>query len=97
MNISCWNDQVLYNDEFPCGNTDKKGKSEGFDSYDRPSNLTKIGFKSSIFQPFWPWNGWHRKAIGHLLDAMSSFVHHFKSIGEFKQSYSPETLNSGQN
>ena len=23
MNISGWNDQVLYNDEFPCGNTDK--------------------------------------------------------------------------
>ena len=24
----------------------KQGKSEGFDSRDRPSNLTKIGFKS---------------------------------------------------
>ena len=34
----------------------KKGKSEGFDSCDRPSNLTQIGFKSSIFQPVWPWN-----------------------------------------
>ena len=30
---------------------DKQGKSEGFDSCDRPSNLTQIGFKSSIFQP----------------------------------------------
>ena len=29
----------------------KQGKSEGFDSCDRPSNLTQIGFKSSIFQP----------------------------------------------
>ena len=29
----------------------KQGKSEGFDSCDRPRNLTKIGFKSSIFQP----------------------------------------------
>ena len=28
----------------------KQGKSEGFDSCDRPSNLTQIGFKSSIFQ-----------------------------------------------
>ena len=27
----------------------KQGKSEGFDSCDRPSNLTQIGFKSSIF------------------------------------------------
>ena len=34
----------------------KQGKSEGFDSCDRPSNLTRIGFKSSIFQPVWPWN-----------------------------------------
>ena len=29
----------------------KQGKSEGFDSCDRPSILTQIGFKSSIFQP----------------------------------------------
>ena len=29
----------------------EQGKSEGFDSCDRPSNLTQIGFKSSIFQP----------------------------------------------
>ena len=34
----------------------QQGKSEGFDSCDRPSNLTLIGFKSSIFQPLWPWN-----------------------------------------
>ena len=35
---------------------DKQGKSEGFDSCDRPRNLTQIGLKSSIFQPVWPWN-----------------------------------------
>ena len=29
----------------------EQGKSEGFDSCDRPSNLTQIGFKSYIFQP----------------------------------------------
>ena len=34
----------------------EQGKSEGFDSCDRPSNLTQIRFKSSIFQPVWPWN-----------------------------------------
>ena len=34
----------------------KQGKSEGFYSCDRPSNLTQIGFKSSIFQPMWPLN-----------------------------------------
>ena len=34
----------------------KQGKSEGFDSCDRPSNLAQIWSKSSIFQPVWPWN-----------------------------------------
>ena len=31
----------------------EQGKSEGFDSCDRPSNLAQFGFKSSIFQPVW--------------------------------------------
>ena len=54
-----------------------QSKSEGFDSCDRPSNLTQIWFKSSIFRPLWPWNLMddHRKK--------NSFVFHFK-IGEFK-------------
>ena len=34
----------------------EQGKSEGFDSCDRPNNLTQMGFKSSILQPMWPWN-----------------------------------------
>ena len=34
----------------------EQGKSEEFDSCDRPSNLTQIGFESSIFQPVWPLN-----------------------------------------
>ena len=34
----------------------KQGKSEGFDSCDRPSNLAQMWSKSSIFQPVWPWN-----------------------------------------
>ena len=34
----------------------KQDKSEGFDSCDRPCNLTQIWSKSSIFQPVWPWN-----------------------------------------
>ena len=33
-----------------------QSKSGGFDSCDWPSNLTQTGFKSSIFQPVWPWN-----------------------------------------
>ena len=35
--------------------TRQQGKSEGFDSCDRPSNLTQIGLKLSIFQPVRPW------------------------------------------
>ena len=37
------------------------------------------------------------KNIGHLFCTTSSFVHHFKSIGECKLNYSLETLNLGQN
>ena len=62
----------------------KQGKSEGFDSGDRPSYF-KLGFKSSIFSAHvtlkfdgWPWKK------GQFFYIMSSFVHHFKSIGEFK-------------
>ena len=41
---------------------------------------------------------WHRKTIRHLFYTTSNFVHHFKSIGEFKiWSHSPEMLNSGKN
>ena len=39
-----------------CNLTLKQGKSEGFDSCDRPSNLTQIGLKSWNNQPAWPWN-----------------------------------------
>ena len=46
-------------------------------------------------------DGWPWKTIGHLSFAVSSFVQHFKAIGEFKLepgnwSYSPETPNLGQ-
>ena len=33
--------------------------------------------------------------MGHLFCTTSSFVHHFKAIGEFKLSYSPETPKFG--
>ena len=32
----------------------------------------------------WKYDGRPQKTIGHLLYTMSSFVHHFKAIGEFK-------------
>ena len=48
----CWNRRSRYLAE---KRNHKQGKSEGFDSCDLPSNLTQTGFKSSIFQPVWPW------------------------------------------
>ena len=64
----------------------EQGKSEGFDSCDRPSNLAQIWSKSSIFLSLvtLKFDGWPWKTIGHLFYTTSSFVHHFKSIDEFK-------------
>ena len=64
----------------------KQGKSEGFDSCDRPSNLAQIWSKSSFFSArvTLKFDVWPRKIIGHLFYTTSSFVYHFKSIGEFK-------------
>ena len=69
------------------GNNDKQGKSEGFESCDRPivrkrPIWVKIGdVLSRVTLKFagWPW-----KTIGHLSFAVSSFVQHFIAIGEFK-------------
>ena len=76
----------------------KQGKSEGFDSCNRFSNLTQIGFKSSIFQPVWPWkfDGWPRKIIGHFY-ITSSFLHHLKPLGESKLELLSGNSQSGQN
>ena len=62
----------------------KQGKSEGFDSCDWPSNLnldSNCRFFSLCDLEIW-W--WPQKTIGHVFYIMSSFVNHFKSIGEFK-------------
>ena len=69
------------------GNDMKQGKSEGFESCDRPivrklPIWVKIGdVLSRVTLKFdgWPW-----KTIGHLSFAVSSFVQHFIAIGEFK-------------
>ena len=66
---------------------EKQGKSEGFESCDRPivrkrPIWVKIGdVLSHVTLKFdgWPW-----KTIGHLFFAVSSFVQHFIAIGEFK-------------
>ena len=43
-------------------------------------------------------DGWPKKTIGHFFCTMSSIVHHFKSIGEFKlELQSRKKLNSDRN
>ena len=40
-----------------------------------------VDFSASVALKF---DGWSRKTIGHFFYTTSSFVHHFKSVGEFK-------------
>ena len=75
----------------------KQGKSEGFDSCDRASNLkldSKRNFSARVTVKF---DGWPRKTIGHFFYTTSSFVHHFKSIGEFKLDLQSRNVQSGSN
>ena len=55
---------------------------KGFDSCDRPSNRTQIGFKIIDFSApvTLKFDGSPQKTIGHFFYTMSSFVHYFKSI-----------------
>ena len=78
----------------------KQGKSEGFESCDRPivrkrSIWVKIGdVLSRVTLKFdgWPW-----ETIGHLFNATSSFVHHFVAIGAFKLELQSGNAQSGSN
>ena len=45
----------------------------------------------------WKLDGWPSKTIGHLLDATSSFLHHFVAIGEFKLELQSGNAKSGSN
>ena len=53
-----------------------KGKSDGFDSW---IQIVDISVRMTL-----KFNEWPCKTIGHLFYAMSSFVHYFKAISEFK-------------
>ena len=57
----------------------KQGKSEGFNSCDRPSNLTQIGLNSSIFQPVWPWN-----LMDDLKNNRAPFLCYFEHFASFR-------------
>ena len=65
----------------------EQGKSEGFESCDRPivrkcPIRVKIG--DVLYRMTLKFDGWPWKTIGHLSFAVSSFVQHFIAIGEFK-------------
>ena len=62
----------------------KQGKSEGFESCDRPivrkrPIWVKIG--DVLYRVTLKFDGWPWKTIGHLSFAVSSFVQHFIAIG----------------
>ena len=66
---------------------DKQGKSEGFESCDRPIVRKRpIRVKSGdvLSRVTLKFDGWLWKTIGHLSFAVSSFVQHFITISEFK-------------
>ena len=79
----------------------KQGKPEGFDSCDRHSNLTQIGFKIVDFSArvTLKFDGWPRKIIVHLFYITSSFNLCITSNPSVNSnwSYSPETLDTGGN
>ena len=65
----------------------QQGKSEGFESCDRPivrkrPIWVKIG--DVLYHVTLKFDGWPRKTIEHFSFAVSSFVQHFIAIGEFK-------------
>ena len=62
-----------------CG---KQGKSEGFDSCDRPNNLTRISWKSACVTL--KFDVWPRKTIGNFFHAPRYYVCHFIAFREFK-------------
>ena len=69
------------------GYSNKQGKSEGFESCDRPivrkhRIWVKIG--DVLYRVTLKFDGWPWKTIGLLSFAVSSFVQHFIAIGEFK-------------
>ena len=88
--------------KFGLENANKKeqGKSEGFESCDRPIVRKRpIRVKSGdvLSRVTLKFDGWLWKTIGHLFYATSSFVHHFVAIGEFKLQLQSGNAQSGSN
>ena len=95
LELQSGNDQfgsksMIFRAVWPCNLThdlEKQGKSEGFESCDRPivrkrPIWVKIG--DVLYRVTLKFDGWPWKTTGHLSFAVSSFVQHFIAIGEFK-------------
>ena len=68
-------------------NDPQQGKSEGFESCDRPIVRKRpiwVKISDVLSRVTLKFDGWPWKTIGHLSFAVSSFVQHFIAIGEFK-------------
>ena len=88
-NAQFGSNSTIFRAVWPWNLTDdlKQGKSEGFESCDRPIIWKRpiwvktgdILYRVTLKFDGWPWN-----TIGHLSFAVSSFVQHFIDIGEFK-------------
>ena len=65
----------------------EQGKSEGFESCDRPIIPKRpiwVKISDVLSRVTLKFDGWPWKTIGHLFYATSSSMHHFIAIGEFK-------------
>ena len=65
----------------------QQGKSDGFESCDRPIGRKRpiwVKISDVLYRVTLKFHGWPWKTIGHLYCATSSSMQHFVAIGEFK-------------
>ena len=70
-----------------CTHFHKQGKSEGFETCDRPIVRKRpiwVKISDVLYRVTLKFDGWPWKTIEHLFFAVSSFVQHFIAIGKFK-------------
>ena len=82
------------------GADDKKGKSEGFESCDRPivrKRPISVKMGDVLSRVTLKFDGWPWKTIGHLSFVVSSFVQHFIAIGDSKRQIQSGNAQFGSN
>ena len=79
---------------------EKQGKSEGFESCDRPivrKHPIWVKIDNVLYRVTSKFDGWPWKTIGQFSFAVSSFVQDFKAIGEFKLKLQSGNAHFGSN